>query len=263
VLILLVATLAMTAFAANTCQYVYSDITVSPPKNYTYNLDRMTRTSNFYTGWENPDRGYTYIMNPCNWVTNVTQCSTGTATVCQVNSGTGAFVATVASWQKSPDASWGIINAASPSNGAKQTFTNGDICWIFGQQRIRTAILTFNCGSSVQNTFTVTEDDNTCTFTIQISSPYACAGGSSGGGGGGGGDGGLSGGSIFLIMLVCIVPVYILVGCIYKTKVNGTSGIESCPNVEFWRDLPHLVKDGAMYAFSGCKKGSDSHYDEL
>jgi len=127
-----------------------------------------------------------------------------------------------------------------------------------------TAFLQFVCGptnSSVPNAFNVTEDDSTCTFVTTLVSPTGCSGGSSGGGGGSSDD--LSGGSVFIIILVVVIPVYIIVGCIYKWRVNGTSGIESCPNIEFWRDLPHLVKDGFSYTMSGCKKGSDSHYDEL
>jgi len=205
-------------------------------------------------------------MNPCGVVGNISTCALNNATLCQVDQNTGNFVATVASWAKvgTPDAVWTVIDSNNPAYGAQQKFVNGDICNIFGVNRQRIAYLRFVCGptnTSAPNSFNVTEDDTTCTFTTVLVSPSACSGG--GGGGGGGDDDDLSGGSIFIIILVVVIPVYIIVGCIYKWRVNGTSGIESCPNIEFWRDLPHLVKDGFSYTMSGCKKGSDSHYDEL
>lgn len=247
----------MAASAANSCTYTYSDKTTATPTNYTFNYARMTRTSNFYTGTE---RTYFYEMNPCGIVTDVDKCQQNGATLCQLNMNTPPeYVATVASWTKTPDLTWSIINPSSPAIGAKQTYTNGDTCYIFGQPRVRTAVITYLCGTKVFDTFAISEDDNTCTFNVEIQSPYACAGGSSGGGS----SSGLSGGSVFIIILVVVIPVYVIVGCIYKKQKLGTSGIESCPNIEFWRDLPNLVKEGAMYTFSGCKKGSDSHYDEL
>jgi hypothetical protein len=252
------------SWAENVCNWEYTDPISS--KVYKFNYNKLSRTSNFYTGYETPTRNYMYIMNPCGVVTNITQCNQNNATLCQVDQITGGFVANVASWQKAgtPDAVWSIMNPNNPALGAQMKFVNGDVCYIFGVQRQRTAYMQFVCGpqnSSVPNAFNVTEDDSTCTFVTLLQSPSACSG-SSGGGGGGDSDE-LSGGSIFIIILVVVIPVYIIVGCIYKWRVNGTSGIESCPNIEFWRDLPHLVKDGFSYTMSGCKKGSDSHYDEL
>jgi len=53
-----------------------------------------------------------------------------------------------------------------------------------------------------------------------------------------------------LIILVVVIPLYIIMGWIYKRFRVGTTGIESCPNVEFWRDFPGLVKDGIRFTFS-------------
>ena len=41
----------------------------------------------------------------------------------------------------------------------------------------------------------------------------------------------------------------------YRQKVTGASGWEAVPNVEFWTELPGLVKDGARYAAKVAKHG--------
>jgi len=240
---------------ATTCTYQYVDTTGT----YNFDVSKLKKNTGYYSG---TDGSYDYEMNVCDVVNTVAACTSGGALICQFNLGTLNYVATVASWSKSPDAVWSIIDPTAPAGGAKQTYKNGDTCIIFGQPRERTAIVNYRCDATVTTPsgFTISEDPTTCTFTIDMKSKYACAGG--GGGGGGGSDSDL-GGWIFIIILVVIIPVYIIVGCIYKATRQGTTGIESCPNIDFWRDLPHLIKDGFRFTFSGCKKGGDSHYDEL
>eukprot|EP01059_Diplonema_ambulator_P035785 TRINITY_DN858_c0_g1_i3.p1 TRINITY_DN858_c0_g1~~TRINITY_DN858_c0_g1_i3.p1 ORF type:complete len:198 (+),score=57.38 TRINITY_DN858_c0_g1_i3:43-594(+) len=69
----------------------------------------------------------------------------------------------------------------------------------------------------------------------------------SGGGGGGGSSGGMSGGAIFLIILFVGFAVYLAGGIVYMAKVKGESGINMIPHIEFWKDLPNLMKDGAFF----------------
>ena len=33
-------------------------------------------------------------------------------------------------------------------------------------------------------------------------------------------------------------------------KVKEARGVEMVPNVEFWRDLPHLIKDGCGFTYN-------------
>jgi hypothetical protein len=237
------------------CSYTYTSTTDG--STYSFSYSKMKKSApNYYMG---ADPNYSYEMNICDTVSNVDQCSAAGACVCQTNLGTTQYVATIASWTGTPDGTWNIIDATNPAGGAQITFTNGDDCYIWGQWVDRTAIIHLRCGESTSDTFTIAEDSS-CTFTIDLTSPYACAG--SGGGGGGDSDD-LSGGSVFMIIFVVVAFVYIVGGCVFKTVKQGTSGIESCPNIEFWRDLPGLLKDGFRFTFSGCKKGGDSHYDEL
>jgi hypothetical protein len=54
---------------------------------------------------------------------------------------------------------------------------------------------------------------------------------------------GMSGGTVFLIILLCVIPVYLGVGMLYNWKLKGKAlGKESIPNIEFWTDLPNLIK---------------------
>jgi len=243
-----------TVSASPPCEYTYKSTDGS---EYKFSYSKMKRSSpNYYVG---SDMYYSYEMNICDTVGNVPECQSSGAMICQTKLGTTDYVAMIASWTKSPDATWDIIDPNDPKAGAKLTFVNGDQCYVAGQWIPRTAIVNLRCGTSSSDTFTINEGAG-CTFNIELTSPNACAGG---GGGGGSSDDGLSGGSVFMIILVVVVFVYIVGGCIFKTVKQGTSGIESCPNIEFWRDLPGLLKDGFRFTMSGCKKGGDSHYDEL
>jgi len=252
--------LIVASFGAPTCSWTYTDPTSQA--TYAYDLSRMSKSSGYYYG---TDGTYDYECNVCGIVQTVAQCTSSGALACQFEkNATGPptkYVATIASWTKSPDPVWAILDVTKPTGGVQQTYNNGEpICVIFGQQKPRIGIVQYKCGSGTSDSLAVSEEPNTCVFTLALESKYACVGG---GGGDDDTDSELSGGWIFVIILVVIVPVYIVAGCIYKTTKAGTSGIESCPNIDFWRDLPGLIKDGFRYVFSGFKKGGDSSYDEL
>jgi len=59
--------------------------------------------------------------------------------------------------------------------------------------------------------------------------------------------GGLSGGSILLIILLCLVVVYLVAGILFNRFKRQLTGIELIPNVTFWTSIPGLVKDGVMF----------------
>jgi hypothetical protein len=47
-----------------------------------------------------------------------------------------------------------------------------------------------------------------------------------------------------------LIPVYLVVGALVKWKVYGAEpkSLDIIPNLDFWTDLPFLVKDGSVYA---------------
>lgn len=58
---------------------------------------------------------------------------------------------------------------------------------------------------------------------------------------------GLNWGWFFITMLSITMALYCGIGMVWKYKKLGVTGIETVPNIEFWRDLPGLIKDGIAY----------------
>jgi len=77
--------------------------------------------------------------------------------------------------------------------------------------------------------------------------------------------GGLSGGSVFLILLVVGVAVYVLLGCLINIVKNKTAPADACPQKAFWTDLCPLMKDGCRFVMSKVTggKGGAASYNEL
>jgi len=225
----------------------------------TWNLAPLTKAPGG-GDYKGKDANYDYKMNVCG-VSNAGQgCTENGYSICQYSQSGGVFVASLGSFAEPPK--W---QAMAGNKGVQYTMTNGNKCWIAGKEVIRTVINQFTCAASTSDTFTVAEDINTCTFTIALNTQYGCLGGSPSGGGGSG----MGGGLIFVIIFVSIIPVYVLVGCLFKwrTKATRLGSMESCPHGEFWKDLPALVKDGCKYTFmmikTGCKYKPGQQYDEL
>jgi len=75
-------------------------------------------------------------------------------------------------------------------------------------------------------------------FGIQIKS----------GGGSSSSSGGLSGGWIFIIIVIVASAVYTIVGCFWNKFKKGTTGAkESCPQGDFWCDLPANFLEGFRF----------------
>ncbi|XP_059488787.1 uncharacterized protein LOC132204341 [Neocloeon triangulifer] len=72
---------------------------------------------------------------------------------------------------------------------------------------------------------------------------------------------GLSAGATFLIIFFSLFAAYFIGGMAIMKFIKGAQGVEVIPNYEFWTGLPSLVKDGFLFAISGCR-GSPS-YDRI
>ena len=88
------------------------------------------------------------------------------------------------------------------------------------------------------------------TYAIDLPGPAGC-GVPIGGGGGGGG---LSWGSLFCILLSVAIVVYLGGGIAYNYKYNELTGVEAVPQIEYWQQLPGLVKDGCKFSYEQSKK---------
>ncbi|XP_062619387.1 cation-dependent mannose-6-phosphate receptor-like [Saccostrea cucullata] len=54
----------------------------------------------------------------------------------------------------------------------------------------------------------------------------------------------LSVGTILIIVFLCVVSLYLVLGCAYMRFVLHAKGKEQCPNYEFWQDFGNLQADG-------------------
>jgi len=80
------------------------------------------------------------------------------------------------------------------------------------------------------------------------------------------GSGKISGGTVFLILLLIGVFLYVLIGSGYNKYKKGTVGVrETCPHSEFWLNFVGYVRDGFLFTKSKCKrKGDDiAVYDSI
>jgi len=221
----------------------------APPSNAcgagSVSLTGLTKTG-VNADYKGNDQNYDYYMNVCApSTTGGGDCNGKGLGICQYIAGGYTWVASLGTWT---NAVWATV-----AGGVTATLKDGTECYIGGEWIVRTAVVTFTCGSTTSPTFTVGEDDK-CNFALGFAAN--CGGGSNPDGDNGGG---MSGGTILLILVIVLVPVYIVIGCIYKAKTKGTTGVESCPNVEFWRDLPGLVKDGFRFTFSKCRGGGGTY----
>ncbi|XP_072037687.1 cln5-like protein 1 isoform X1 [Amphiura filiformis] len=59
----------------------------------------------------------------------------------------------------------------------------------------------------------------------------------------------LSAGSILIIIFLVTAVVYLVGGAIMN-KSGGATGLELIPNLEFWKSLPQLIAEGAVFFWS-------------
>ena len=145
------------------------------------------------------------------------------------------------------------IDANKPDLGIKITYHNGDVCT--GSENplengsMRKASFLIYCAENQETNFVQTKiNSNTitkCNLEFSIKSPAGCRIGY------GSGTGRKS--EIILFWIVIVFLIYAVAGYIYNSKYKGKNGIEAFPNLEFWKELPGLVKDGIKFS---CEKMS-------
>jgi len=179
---------------------------------------------------------YTFQFNPCKpvSVSSSSICPSG-ALNCQLNFGTPyKLVANQIS----------LSSMVYDGTTLSVTYTGGDSCPSYNTNRQST--IKFTCGTSAGTPTYVQEV--TCAYTFSWASTAGCPLDAPPGDAGGGSSG-LSGGDIFLILFFCIGFLYVVIGMAYNYKVRELRGIEMVPNVDFWRGLPSLIKDGCVFTW--------------
>lgn len=60
-------------------------------------------------------------------------------------------------------------------------------------------------------------------------------------------------GGVLLILFLIGTFTYFTIGSIVRFMYLGARGIEVIPNLDFWKDLPALVRDGVRFLQNGCR----------
>jgi len=233
-----------------------------------FDLSPMTLSNSDYT-YPPPNEGTFYIN------------------ICAVANGGGCIsTAGVSSCQKA-------ANGGSYNNGALAgmvlSMQGSNVVVTYGQGQMcgstpRSTVITISCDQSTSGTITgITTATCSQPYQVQMKSKYVCSGSgnspssspkpkatptaslSSGASPSAslsfgatppdGTPGGFNYGWIFVIIVLVSFVIYLIGGFVYKKKREGTQGfVESIPNVEFWKDLPFLVKDGCVFVFTKIKR---------
>jgi hypothetical protein len=80
-------------------------------------------------------------------------------------------------------------------------------------------------------------------FNVVWKTNYACEGGAARGGSEGGGNWGM----LFLILFFLGTTMYVGGGIYYNMKTKGAEGVQAMPHLDFWAQMPGLVKDGVTF----------------
>ncbi|XP_034339021.1 cation-dependent mannose-6-phosphate receptor-like [Crassostrea angulata] len=123
----------------------------------------------------------------------------------------------------------------------------------------RRARVMFNCDSSVaigDEQLVIYEEENNktqeCFYLFEMKTSVVCPTSSS--------TPGLSIGSILVIVFVCVLSLYLILGCAYMRFVLHAKGKEQCPNYSFWQDFGNLQADGCdLVCRSKTSSGSRSY----
>jgi len=149
---------------------------------------------------------------------------------------------------------WSSAVNKKTTNGFESTYTSTESCSDDLSQKY-SSIFNFVCDKSAGSLGTLQANkvgSNNCEYSVDVHTDLVCSGST-----GAGASSGLSGGSIFLISLVCLLFVYILVGVginYHKEKSFKT------PHRGFWcSKLPYWTKVGCLTSWIwtlSCTRGT-------
>ncbi|KAL6076144.1 Autophagy-related protein 27 [Balamuthia mandrillaris] len=189
--------------------------------------------------------GYRFVFAPCGIVKEPV-CNTPNPGQSTCQMGSEAYY------------SYGIGTKTSASYSQELPGGRGFTLKLSGGDGGRTSTIQFKCDRDSKGTLTCGNpvESPTLNYNLIFTSKYACAV-VPGQGGEGGGSSALAGGWIFIIVLGSVLLVYFVGGVLFQKFYKKESGLALIPNVEFWKMLPGLVKDGVMFSIAKVKLGID------
>lgn len=108
------------------------------------------------------------------------------------------------------------------------------------------------CGSDEPAVLKHIEEVSMCEYTITFSSKYGCPVGSHRGRG-----------WRFVTMVLSIVMFYLVIGGSINYHKYGMRGVDVIPQLEYWRQVPGLVKDGVTFSAGMAKDGYNYGNEKL
>jgi Mannose-6-phosphate receptor len=201
-------------------------------------------------------RNNIYKFNICGAASSPgSDCQRSNGMVCQYRSSMNGLTleGVIGRFDGKPQPQWGFIDPNNKEAGIKLVLVNGDDCLIHGRKQPRQAVFFFTCDESVGNMGMVAAQEvETCSYVFSVPTRLACPGAV-----------GLSWGWIFIIMTMFISTLYIVLGCMYNRVRNKMTGMEAFPNIEAWKQLPGLVKDGIQWSMQKAGFGQKDTVEDI
>lgn len=125
------------------------------------------------------------------------------------------------------------------SSAICQSNVSSVACLFAGGDDGRAVSFQYQCAK----TFTppTASQDGEGTYLISFAGPSVCSGGGSAGG--------TSWGTLTLILLPVAVGLYLSGGYYYNYKYKELRGMDAIPQLEYWKEVPGLVKDGCLFSY--------------
>ena len=237
-------------FSSSKCQW-------SDDKSNDYDLNHLKKTDYWKVKDGNGDSGLfamDYLFNFCQTVSQ--KCKNNYVGALEALEVLGQLTETceiLGRNEVEKDQVISLIDANKVDLGLKITYQNGDQCT--GSENpsenglMRKINFLVFCAENQENNFVQSKiNSNTitkCNLEFSIKSPAGCRVGYGSGAG--------RKSSIIIFWLLVVFLIYGVAGYIYNSKYKGKNGIEAFPNLEFWKELPGLIKDGVKFS---CEKMS-------
>ena len=165
------------------------------------------------------------MINVCAEINTVNNFCSPTDGMCEISSGFGSLGSI---------GSYATTFTATDEGILVMTYPSTSIC---------SGVITFTCDETAEiGTPVLNSVTGTCTYNLGWKTAYACSKSA----------GGLSAGSVICIIFFVSVFLYIAIGMLVKHKRYESRGVDMVPNVDFWREVPSLIKDGFRFTYGKC-----------
>jgi len=215
-----------------------------------YDLSDLRNDAEDYSDTQ-PDK-HTYLMNVCQAIVDTTHCTQPGTAACQYQGNNNYYLGLTSAASIAPLATAGQL-------GMQVTFMNGQ-----GDTTKRKTVVSFICDCTTRAALSYISEDPSLVYNFNFRSFIACPtnqpcaptppppGPPPGppGSPSSAESEGIGGGTIFIIVLICLAAVYLVAGVAFNHFAKHNAGLELIPNLSFWADLPSLVKDGCLYIWS-------------